>query len=183
MKRPTDSAENTTNSAASSVADPVTTNTFHQPADAVAFSTMHASRPASCKSHNQNIQAARCVANGARPDRTGSSRRKQIGRHLLQLVLSHGRRRRAVLFAELSHAGAPAPNSSHVLPNASKELRDRRWRAGGAVQSERFSGRRHGVSFIGAARAERLLRPGGGVALRLVLHLRVQLRADEHDGR
>ena len=41
---------------------PVTTNTFHQPADAVAFSTMPASRWASCKSHNQNIQAARCVA-------------------------------------------------------------------------------------------------------------------------
>jgi hypothetical protein len=31
-------------------------------------------------------------------------------------------------FAELSHAGAPAPNSSNGLPNASKALRGRRWR-------------------------------------------------------
>ncbi len=33
---------------------------------------MPASRWASCKSHNQNIQAARCVANGARRDRTSA---------------------------------------------------------------------------------------------------------------
>ena len=38
--------------------------------DAVAFSTTPASRWASCRSHNQNIPAARCDANGARRDRT-----------------------------------------------------------------------------------------------------------------
>src|SRR6202162_1433288 len=70
MTRQTDSAESTMNSATSFAADPVTTNTFPQAADAVAFSTTPASRWASCRSHNQNIQAARCDANGARRDRT-----------------------------------------------------------------------------------------------------------------
>ena len=42
-------------------AGPVTTNTFRQPADAVTFSTTHASRSASCRSHDQKIQSpARC---------------------------------------------------------------------------------------------------------------------------
>jgi hypothetical protein len=41
------------NSATSSAADPVTTNTFQQPADAVIFSSTPASRWASCRSHNQ----------------------------------------------------------------------------------------------------------------------------------
>ena len=54
----------------SSAADPVTTNTFRQPADAVTFSSTPASRWASCRSHNQKIQAARRVTNGARRDRT-----------------------------------------------------------------------------------------------------------------
>jgi hypothetical protein len=54
----------------SSAADLVTTNTFQQSADAVAFSITPASRWASCKSHNKNIQAARYVGNGARRDRT-----------------------------------------------------------------------------------------------------------------
>jgi hypothetical protein len=44
MTQQTDSAESTMNSATSSAADPVTTNTFRQPADAVAFSIMPASR-------------------------------------------------------------------------------------------------------------------------------------------
>src|ERR1700693_4418987 len=70
MTRQTDSAESTMNSATSFAADPVTTNTFPQAADAVAFSTTPASRWASCRSHNQNIQAARRAANGARRDRT-----------------------------------------------------------------------------------------------------------------
>src|SRR5260370_34202683 len=70
MTRQTDSAESTMNSAPSFAADPVTTNTFPQAADAVAFCTTPASRWASCRSHNQNIQAARCDANGARRDRT-----------------------------------------------------------------------------------------------------------------
>ena len=45
-------------------------NTFQQPADAVTFSSTPASRWASCGSHNQKIQAARRIANGARRDRT-----------------------------------------------------------------------------------------------------------------
>ena len=40
------------------------------PADAVAFSITPASRWASCRSHNQNIRAARCIAKGASRDRT-----------------------------------------------------------------------------------------------------------------
>jgi hypothetical protein len=39
MRRQTDFAESMMNSAASSAADPVTTNTFQQPADAVTFSS------------------------------------------------------------------------------------------------------------------------------------------------
>ena len=54
----------------SSAADPVTTNTFQQPADAVTFCSTPVSRWASCRSHNQRIQAARRVTNGARHDRT-----------------------------------------------------------------------------------------------------------------
>ena len=53
-------------SATSSAADPLTTNTFRQPADAVTFSSTPAARRASCRSHNQKIQAARHVANGVR---------------------------------------------------------------------------------------------------------------------
>jgi hypothetical protein len=70
MTRQTDSAVSRMNSATSSAADPVTTNTVQQTADAVAFSIAPASRWASCRSHNQSIQAARCVAKGARRDRT-----------------------------------------------------------------------------------------------------------------
>ena len=39
----------------STAADPVTTNTFQQPGDAVTFSTTHASRSASCRLHDQKI--------------------------------------------------------------------------------------------------------------------------------
>jgi transposase-like protein len=58
MTRPTGSAESTMNSETSSAADPVTTNTFLQPGDAVTSSTMHASRSASCRSHDQKIHGA-----------------------------------------------------------------------------------------------------------------------------
>jgi len=71
MRRQTDFAESMMSSATSSAADPVTTNTFQQPADADTFSSAPASRWASCRSHNQEFQAARRVANGARRDRTG----------------------------------------------------------------------------------------------------------------
>ena len=63
------------NSATSFAADPVTTNTFQQPADAVAFSTTPASRWASCRSHNQKIrprdalQTARDVTEPAKSPR------------------------------------------------------------------------------------------------------------------
>ena len=70
MRRQTDFAESMMNSATSSAADPVTTNTFQQPADAVTFSSTPASRWASCRSDNQRIQAARRVTNGVRRDRT-----------------------------------------------------------------------------------------------------------------
>jgi predicted nucleic acid-binding protein len=73
MRRQTDFAESMMNSATSSAAGPVTTNTFRQPADAVTFSSTPASRWASCRSHNQKIQAARRVTNGARRDRTDES--------------------------------------------------------------------------------------------------------------
>jgi hypothetical protein len=56
MRRQIDSAESTTNSATSSAADPVTTNTFQQPADAVTFSSTPASQWASCKQDNQKIR-------------------------------------------------------------------------------------------------------------------------------
>ena len=52
------SAESTMNFATSSGADPATTNAFQQPPDAVTFSITPASRWASCRSHNQNIQVA-----------------------------------------------------------------------------------------------------------------------------
>ena len=58
------------NSATSSAADPITTNTFRQPADVVTFSGMPASQWASCGSRNKKVRAARRVANGARRDRT-----------------------------------------------------------------------------------------------------------------
>ena len=69
------------NSATSSAADPVTTNTFQQAADAVTFSSTPASRWASCRSHDQKVQAARRVANGARRDRTG------LAQHLLGVLM------------------------------------------------------------------------------------------------
>src|ERR1700729_3023504 len=56
MRRQIDSAESTTNSATSSAADPVTTNSFQQLADAVTFSSTPASQWASCKSDNQKIR-------------------------------------------------------------------------------------------------------------------------------
>ena len=59
MRRPTNSAESTMNSGTSFAADPVTTNTFLQPGDAVTFSTTHASRSASCRLHDQKIHGAR----------------------------------------------------------------------------------------------------------------------------
>jgi hypothetical protein len=62
------------NSVTSSAADPVTTSTFQQAADADTFSSAPASRWASCRSHNQKIQAARRVANGARRDRTRTAK-------------------------------------------------------------------------------------------------------------
>jgi hypothetical protein len=65
MRRQTDFAESMMNSVTSSAADPIKTNTFQQPADAVTFSGTPASRWASCRSHNPKIQAARRVANGA----------------------------------------------------------------------------------------------------------------------
>jgi hypothetical protein len=71
--RQTDFAESMMNSATSSAADPVTISTFQQAADADTFSSTPASRWASCRSHNQTIQAARRVANGARRDRTTST--------------------------------------------------------------------------------------------------------------
>jgi hypothetical protein len=52
------SAESTMNFATSSGADPVSINKFQQAADAVTFCITPASRWASCRSHNQNIQAA-----------------------------------------------------------------------------------------------------------------------------
>jgi hypothetical protein len=67
MRRQIDSAESTTNSATSSAAEPVTTNTFQQPADAVTFSIKPASQWASCKADNQKnrprdpLQTARDV--------------------------------------------------------------------------------------------------------------------------
>ena len=73
MTRPTGSAESTMNSETSFAADPVTTNTFLQPGDAVTFSTTHASRSASCRLHDQKIHGARSGANGARHDRTDLS--------------------------------------------------------------------------------------------------------------
>ena len=54
MTRPTGSAESTMNSETSFAADPVTTNTFLQPGDAVTFSTTHASRSVSCRSQDQH---------------------------------------------------------------------------------------------------------------------------------
>ena len=71
MTRPTDFADSMMNSATSSAADPVTISTFQQDADADTFFSAPASRWASCRSHNQKVQAARRVANGARRDRTG----------------------------------------------------------------------------------------------------------------
>ena len=56
MRRQTDFAESTTNFATSSAADPVTTNTFQQPADAVTFCSTPASQWASCKSDSQKIR-------------------------------------------------------------------------------------------------------------------------------
>ena len=70
MRRPAGSAESTMNSETSVAADPVTTNTFLQPGDAVTFSTTHASRSASCRLHDQKIHGARSAANGARHDKT-----------------------------------------------------------------------------------------------------------------
>ena len=72
MRRQTDFAESMMNSATSSAADPVTISTFQQDADADTFFSAPASRWASCRSHNQKVQAARRVANGARRDRTPS---------------------------------------------------------------------------------------------------------------
>ena len=78
--RQTGSAESTMNSAISSAADPAITNTFQQPADAVAFSITPVSRLASCRLHDQNIQprgatqTARDVTEPSRPS------------HLLRLV-------------------------------------------------------------------------------------------------
>ena len=73
--RPIDFAESTMNSATSFAADPVTTSTFQPPAAAVDFSITPALRWASCRSHDQKIQAARRVANGARRDRTRQAAR------------------------------------------------------------------------------------------------------------
>jgi putative transposase len=61
MRRQTDFAESMMNSATSSAADPVTISTFQQAADADTFSSAPASRWASCRSHNQKIQAARAL--------------------------------------------------------------------------------------------------------------------------
>ena len=62
--------ESMMNSATSSAADPVTTNTFQQPADADTFSSAPASRWALCRPHDQEIRASWRVASGARRDRT-----------------------------------------------------------------------------------------------------------------
>jgi hypothetical protein len=70
MRQQPDFAESMMNSATSSAADPITTNTFQQPADAVTFSGTPASQWASCRSRNKKVRAARRVANGARRDRT-----------------------------------------------------------------------------------------------------------------
>jgi hypothetical protein len=56
--RPNDSAANTMNSATSSAADPVTTNTFPQPAVAAASFVTPELRLASCKSHDQKNLSA-----------------------------------------------------------------------------------------------------------------------------
>jgi hypothetical protein len=75
MTRQIDSAESTTNSATSSAADPATTNTFQQPADAVTFSITPASQWASCKSDNQEIgprDAAQTARDVTEPNRLGT---------------------------------------------------------------------------------------------------------------
>jgi hypothetical protein len=58
--QPTGFAESTMNSATSSAAAAVTTNTFLPPVDAVTFSIMLASRWALCKPLDQSIRAAHC---------------------------------------------------------------------------------------------------------------------------
>jgi hypothetical protein len=71
MTRQTVSAESTMNSATSSAADLVTTNTFQQPAGAVASSVTLASGLASCRSHDQdNPRGFARLGNGAGCDRT-----------------------------------------------------------------------------------------------------------------
>jgi hypothetical protein len=57
-------------SATYSATDLVITKMFQQAAGPVTSSVMLASRSASCRSHNQNIQAVRCVLNGMSRERT-----------------------------------------------------------------------------------------------------------------
>jgi hypothetical protein len=57
-------------SATYSATDLAITNMFQQAAGPVTSSVMLASRSASCRSHNQNIQAVRCVVNGVSRERT-----------------------------------------------------------------------------------------------------------------
>src|ERR1700722_2966345 len=70
MTQQTDSAERTMNPATSPPADPVTTQYVPATRRHPRFLLTPPSQSASCRLHNQNIQAARCVTNGARRDRT-----------------------------------------------------------------------------------------------------------------
>jgi hypothetical protein len=77
LGRQTDFAGSTTNSATSSAADPVTTNTFQRSADAVTFSITPASQWASCKSDNQKIRprdALQTARDVTEPDRRSGRR-------------------------------------------------------------------------------------------------------------
>ena len=111
MTRQIDSAESTTNSATSSAADPVTTNTFQQPADAVTFSSTPASQWASCKQDNQKnrprdaLQMARDVTE---PSTAAWILRRPVRPRVdhLQRVLARGRARHA---ARDHDAGVAAP--------------------------------------------------------------------------